>query len=59
MNGGVIGSGPVRIFRGAPAREVLRGPRIGISVATDRPWRLGVAGSPHLSRPFPKVPAGA
>jgi DNA-3-methyladenine glycosylase len=33
--------------------EVVRGPRVGISVATDRPWRFGLAGSPYLSKPFP------
>ena len=58
MNGTVLGGGPVRIVAGAPEGPVVRGPRIGISVATDRPWRFGVAGSPHLSRPFP-APAAA
>jgi len=33
--------------------EVVSGPRIGISVATDRRWRFGMAGSPYLSKPFP------
>ena len=31
--------------------EVVSGPRIGISVAVDRPWRYCAAGSPFLSAP--------
>ena len=57
MNATVLGEGPVRIVAGEPVDEVLTGPRIGISVATDLPWRLGVAGSPHLSRPFSAMAA--
>jgi DNA-3-methyladenine glycosylase len=32
--------------------EIVVGPRIGISVATEHPWRYGLAGSPFLSKPF-------
>jgi len=31
--------------------EVVTGPRVGISKATDRPWRFAAAGNPHVSRP--------
>jgi DNA-3-methyladenine glycosylase len=41
-----------------PPRRPLRGPRVGISRAVDRPWRFAVPGDPHVSRPrLVEVPA--
>lgn len=33
------------------AGEIATGPRVGITKATDRPWRFALAGSPFVSRP--------
>lgn len=46
--------GPLAVETGPPARgghPVARGPRIGIRVATERPWRFWLAGHPCVSGP--------
>ncbi|MCE9626854.1 MAG: DNA-3-methyladenine glycosylase, partial [Candidatus Eisenbacteria bacterium] len=38
-----------RVAARLPGR-VVRGPRVGISQAAERPWRYALAGDPHVSR---------
>jgi DNA-3-methyladenine glycosylase len=37
--------------------EVVTSPRIGITKATENPWRFSVAANPYVSRPKPKPTA--
>lgn len=46
--------GAVAVHGRTGAVRIVRGPRVGITKATARPWRFGLAGSAHLSRPFPR-----
>jgi len=50
--------GPVRVVLNA-AQGAVSGPRVGISQAADRPWRLWLAGRPEVSayRRSPRAPA--
>jgi DNA-3-methyladenine glycosylase len=41
---------PFRLEPRTAEPEIIRGPRVGITRAADRPWRYGLAGSRYLSR---------
>ena len=43
---------PFELYSRRTSADVVRGARVGITAAADRPWRYGLAGSPFVSRPF-------
>lgn len=49
---------PIQVMLGEK-REAVAGPRVGVSKAADRPWRLWLAGRPEVSlyRRSPRAPA--
>lgn len=52
QNGSPLDAPPFELRRAARREEIAVGPRIGITKAAEKPWRYGLKGSPHLSRPF-------
>jgi DNA-3-methyladenine glycosylase len=51
-NGLALDRAPFELRAREETREIVTGPRIGISKAVELPWRYGLAGSPYLSKPF-------
>ena len=52
QNGAALERPVFELRRRTGIPEITVGPRIGISVATEHPWRYGLKGSPYLSKPF-------
>ncbi len=57
-NGTDVLRGAIRLGPPPPgweAPDIVDGPRIGITKATELPWRFSVAGNRHVSRPRPRA----
>jgi DNA-3-methyladenine glycosylase len=52
QNGHALDHAPFALFAPAERVEVAIGIRIGLTKATDLPWRYGLKGSAFLSKPF-------
>jgi DNA-3-methyladenine glycosylase len=57
LNGVTLGEGPIEVRDREPGwvdPGIVTAPRIGITKAVEHPWRFCAAGSPFLSKPWPK-----
>jgi DNA-3-methyladenine glycosylase len=57
----LLDGGQVRLEPGSPPDSIMSGPRVGVSVEANRPWRFWVAGSRFVSdyKRSPRAPARA
>jgi DNA-3-methyladenine glycosylase len=56
LNGVSLAEGPIEVLGRAPGWDpaVVTAPRIGITKAVEHPWRFCAAGSPFVSKPWPR-----
>ena len=55
-DGADLVAGPVTLAPGDHPAVISTGPRVGLRLAADRPWRFWVAGDPTVSRYVPAKP---
>lgn len=54
-DGAALDKPPFALLPGLEKPDVVAGPRVGISSATDLHWRYALAGSPYISLPRPRA----
>jgi len=54
LNGAPLDDGPIQVFEG-PRLDVVTGTRIGITKATEHPWRFCAQDSRFVSKPWPRA----